>query len=390
MLNNLFFAQKGYLNVLLCVDAVIIFPILVTFICWNLCIINRIKLTSRLYKIMRREAPRDSTGYSQEQAYCYKTDYVKYWHMLVINCCELVAISLYFLGFSITEILWSYHHEYPDNLNSVNCTINLYQNFPSRMILEAPVGMVCVSIAQAANMCGLGVSTCLMRYLESRQLFPSRDTRNLNTGFIRLILVTAIIFITLGSFPQTVILHRIIEPIIQLMYYVKWIKQIRRFYQVSKSVANDYRIIVNNEQLYRMSLSGVHQFGILMSYYALGTFCLITSELLSYSGFLLSTILYYSPCLLHYLYGTPLYTPIIHSPQALDTYVDVFYSVTIICRSFMIVTFVGFTIQFLVTSLLFLINTVKSRLRPIRTRFTPSLTHPLLFQHQVDGDYPKD
>ena len=381
---NLFHTQKGYLTIVLCLDAVVIFPILVTFICWNLYIIARIKSTSRLYKIMRSEALTDATGYSREQAYCYKTEYVKHWYMLVINCCELVSISLYFLGFAITEILWRYQHEYPDHVKSDNCTLDLYQNFPSRMILEAPVGMVCVSVAQAAIMGGLGVSMCLMRYLESRQLFPSRDTRNLNSSRIGLILVTATVLITLGSIPQTVILHRIIEPIIQMLYFVKWVKQTRRFYQVSKSIANDYRIIVNSERLYRMSLSGVHQFGILMSCNGFSLFCLILLEFISYSGFLLSTVLCYSPCLFHYLYGTPLYTPVIHSPQALDTYRDVFFSFAIVSRSFMIVTFVGVTILLLFTSLIFLICTVKSRLRHTRTRFTPSLTHPLLFQHQVD------
>ena len=106
MLQYLFDVRKQFLVIILCLDAVVILPILVTFICWNLYIITRIKLTSRLYKSTRREALRDSTGYSQGRAYCYKTDYVKNWYMLVINCCEMVAILLYFFGFAITEILW--------------------------------------------------------------------------------------------------------------------------------------------------------------------------------------------------------------------------------------------------------------------------------------------
>ena len=388
MLEGLFDAQKRYLVIIICLDAVVIPLILVTFICWNLYIITRIMSTSRLYKSTRIEALRDSTGYSQGQAYCYKTDYVKHWYMLVINCCEMVAIFLYFFGFVFTQILSE--KEYPDDAKTDNCSIQLYHNLPSRMILEAPVGMVCVSIAQAAMMCGLGVSMCLMRYLESRQLFPARDTRNLNTRLIRLIIVTAIVFITLGSIPQTVILHRIIEPIIQLLYYVKWVRQTRRFYQVSKSVANDCRIIFNNEEQYRITMSGVHQFGFLVSCFGFIIFCLILLELFSYIEFLLSTILYYSPCLFHYLYNTPLYTPIIHSPQAINTYKDVLSSFTIVSRSLIIVTIAGMTIMLLFTSAFFLIlSTVSSRMRH-RTRFTPSLTRPLLFQHQVNGDSPKN
>ncbi|KAI6662030.1 hypothetical protein LOD99_9617 [Oopsacas minuta] len=391
MFDNLFGTQKSFLRIVLYLDLVWIFPIFVTFICWNIVIINRIKGSLKFYNNAIIDSINDSTGYSKEQAFNYMTDYVKYWYLLLINFSELAGSLLYVLGFTITELLWDEDQkvEFPNQFQSSNCSLDLYQNLPVRLITETPAGLVCIALAQSAMVSGMAFSICLMKYLEWRYLYPSRNSAKWKNRFLQITGVIVFLFITLGSIPQTVILHRIIEPVTQIAYFVIFARQARIFYKISKSMALDHRITSQDERSYKLTLYSAYQFGIGMLGYSFGYLCLILSEIFSYTSFHISTILYYSPCLLHYLYGIQVFQPIIHTSQDIAYYKEFFFSISIVSRSFIVLGTVALVTQFVLFSLVYLTKTIllslKSRSeKGLRTRFTPSLTNPLLFQHQID------
>ena len=381
-LKSLSDANRDFSAAALYITLIGAFPTSLTFLFWNIYIIKRIQLNLRLYKRALDESKYDSTGYTQSQAYEYRTDFVKYWYMLLVNCAELIGSVFYVFGFAITEFLWNDHKRFaiPNNFLSSNCSLDLYNNLPLELVTEVPIGLACVAFAESGLLFGMAFSVCLMKYLESRYL-NAIVPRNWNIRFIQLTCLISILFLIIGSVPQTVILHRIIEPLVQLTYFSIWVRQARRFYKVTKSRALEYRSI--NNRCYELNLNSAYQFKLVTIFNGFWFGCLIISELFSYTLFFISTILYYSPCLFHYLYGIKLFHPILNTPLELDRYKGFLYTAAILLKIVILLSAIALSGLFFIVSLVYFVRTVLRR--RVRTRFTPSITQPFLFTHEVNG-----
>ena len=351
---------------------------------WNLYFIKMARLKYKFYMKWLKLARNDSTNTYAQWAYCYRTEFNKYLLLLSINLSECSAMVLYGIGYGLGEWLNSIHQSFifPQRVETNNCSQILLQdsNVQIYWITEIPIGLFIIATAQGGFIFSMVLSICLMKYIHAREYHRSSDYKIWNKRFLTVMILILICIIVLGTVPQFVLAQRVIEPIVQVIVYFKWIKQIRRFHQTLKMLAFDCQINRKRRNVCRRAILLVKKFKIIMSLNIASFGLFILAELIAQFTFVITTGLYYGPCLFHYLYGSPVYAQIISNHQV-DILKNTMTSIDILERSLTIIATVLLCSHFFTVSICFFGNKItKGFNKKYRTRFTPDLNNPLLIQ----------
>ena len=378
-----------FFNIFLFASPISIIIVLFTLFFWSVYLFDRIKTATKLLRHARENMHRDNSVYFTDLVFYYKTEQVKFIYLFLINLAEHCGNLLYAAGFGVNGLLWKENEkfEFPSRF-STNCSLSLYNNFEIKLATEVPIGLILVSSAEVGLLLGMVFGICLMRYLEARNIHKNGNIQNQLNLFLKITFLIVLSYLILGSIPQTVILHRIIEPVVQMFYFIVWVKQARKFYKIIQSMALDYRIVYQSERSYQLAILGAYQFAIIMSLSAAGLGGLILTEMFSHAVMLVSTVLYYGPCLFNYLYSTPIYVPVLWSPIALQKFEIIILVANILSRISIVVSTTLFEGQFMLLSLGYLGNRIARCIknisgRGVRTRYTPWIEYPQLYEHLI-------
>ena len=351
---------------------------------WNLYFIKTARLKYKCYKKWHKLARTDVTNTYAEGAYCYRTEFNKNLLLLSINLLECSTVVLYGISYGLAEWLYSINQSFlfPQRETN-NCSQLLMQhsNVEIYWITEIPIGLFLISIAQGAIIYSLVLSICLMKYIHAREYNQSSDYKKRIKRFLSIMILIVTCLIVLGTVPQLVLTQRVIEPIVLIIVYWKWVKQIRIFHQTLKMLAFDCQTNRRRRDVCKSANTLVKQFKIIMSLNIISFGLLLLTELIAQFNLLVTIGLYYGPCLFHYLYGTAIYTPLIHSKYQVELLENTNISFYILERSLLGIATDILGSHFFTASALFLANKCTNGLkRKYRTRFTPDLNNPLLIQ----------
>ena len=360
---------------------------------WNLYFIKMARRKYKLYIKWLKKSQSDPSNIFAQWAYCYRTEFNKYLLLLFINVSECGAMLFSGIGYGVGEWLSGIHQSIliPQRLETHNCSKNILKGASLEIysITEIPISLFIISISQFALILSMILSIRLMKYLHAREYNRSIQFKVCDRKFFSMIFIIAISIIVLGTVPQFVIIERFVESIVKVIVYLKWVKQIRRFHQTLKMLAFDCQINNKRKDVCRNALFMVKQFKIIMSLNIASFGLFILSELIPQFTFFATTLLYYGPCLFHYLYGTPFYPQAISSETQVMILEATVRGVGILDRVLIAIGTLLLGSHFFTVSLLFFGNKLASKLnlrygKKYRTRFTPDLRNPLLIQPETN------
>ena len=321
------------------------------------------------------EANTDILGNASELALHYKTEIVKYAFMLAITVIESIAVLTCELGFWISSI--------PTNYQTIdNCTTGDIYDFDNFRVIANPIIAVATSTGEAGFLFSLSLVICLMKYLDVvyHDIYgePFEHVRS----FLLVSCLIGIFLIITGSIPQLFILQKLTEPVFMTIYFYIWFRQTRTFYKTLRWRCIGYKIRGVSLQIIRRSIKSYQHFAVIMSLMGLGLLSLIAFAIIDKAFSLIMIAIHYGPCLFHYLYGTPLFEPLLTTNkqiEALNLSVKIgLWIITVL----MLFAHLSIGLQYLFATIGFfgtkLWKSLKYRFGKVRTRFTPSLTDPLL------------
>ena len=308
-LDGLTFKLLSFLIILIAIIILICGPL------WSVYFIKKARLNYKGYMKYLKLARTDSTNMYIQWAYCSRTEFNKYILLLSINITECGATVLYCIAYGLGEWLHNTHQSFmfPHRAETHNCSQILLQgsNLHMYWITEIPLSLFIVSIGQVGFIFSMVLSLCLMKYIHAREYNRSSDYKVWNKRYVMIMALIVMCIIVLGTVPQFVLVQRVIDIIIGSIVYFKWVKQTRSFHQTLKMLAFDYQINRKRRDVCRRAILLVKKFKIIMSLNIVSFGLLILVELMEHLRLTVTIGLYYGPCLFHYLYETPLYTPVI-------------------------------------------------------------------------------
>ena len=305
--------------------------------------------------------------------------------MLLINISEFVSLSLSVFGDIFAHLSNASKNIHSNNNDTISSCANVLAHSVSldiSLMYEDPINSIIMSTGEAGMILSLAFSICLMKYLhETFHDINSNPFRYIK----RLLLFTVPVVVSLiimGAVPQLMILHIVILPIVDLVYFVIWIQASRIFYRTLRWRALELRIRGNSERVARRAVISCYQFQVIMWCIGLGSFGLTLRQFLDSIFSLITIATYYGPCILHYLYGIPFYEPLIVTQKQIEVFLLSHEIQTIVNTILSLTIFLLIGLQYLLGTALFfgriLINKLKYRFGYVRVRFTPSLTSHLL------------
>ena len=368
-INRNLYVSYNDLFYFLCFSAFIYFGL---WALWNVYLTKRIIYFVTLYRKSVEDAKTDLFDNSAELALHYKVEIVKYALMLVLNTTEIGGFLMYVIGVGV------------NNLSSTNATSN---NCISKMentdlyVIGTPMAAVFISVGQVGLLLSVALMICLMKYLDAA--YHNITNQSLNSTKIILLIsyMIAALRIITGSVYQLFILERFIYPIITLIYFIFWIKQTRTFYETLKWQSIEFKVRGRSSQIVKRAVKSSHHFAVIMCLVGITALCLTLTEIVD-DYFFIITLFTYCPKLLKQLYGIPNYKPLFTTiPQihALALSSEITEGIQTILS---LVAFLAITSQYMLATFVFFggmsIKKLKYRFGRVRTRFTPSLTDPLL------------
>ena len=373
------------LNALIILNAIII---LTCGPLWSVYFIKMARLNYKSCMKYLKLARTDSTNMYAQWAYCCRTEFNKYLLLLSINITECGATVLYCIGYGLGEWLQNTHQSFmfPHRAETHNCSQILLQgsNLQMYWMTEIPFGLFLVSIGQGGFIFSMVLSICLMKYIHAREYNRSSDYKEWNKRHLMIMALIAMCIIVLGTVPQFVLVQRIIELVVVIIVYFKWVKQARRFHQTLKMLAFDYQINRKRRDVCRRAILLVKKFKIIMSINIVSFGLLILVELIGYLRLTVAIGLYYGPCLFHYLYGTPIYTQLITNKYQVSILGKNSSEIALFQKSLFAIATLMICSYFAAVSILFFANKITNGFnRHRRTRFTPDLDNPLLIQPET-------
>ena len=353
-------------------------------IIWDIFFLKIIRQLVLLYRECMEKANTDPFGNFLEAAHHHKIEIHKYTFLLVINITEVCSIQIYALGAALT-----FTRQHDDILNPSrslipNCTTELahFNNFMIDAMTSNPSISILVSIGQAGLLFSIALGICLMKYLDVKYHdIYGKTARYIRTFFLVTVML-GIFLIIAGSVPQLMMIQKVVEPILQLIYSTIWVQHTRTFYKTLKWRTIEFRVRGESNRVVKRSLISRYQFAIIMGCMLISTACFIFAEFLTEYFLPIAAILYYGPCIFNYLYATPDYQTLLVTQQQIEalhttnTVIRYFSTFLIILAS----TIIGS--QYILATCLFfgqiIVNKLKYRFGYIPTRFRPSLTDSLL------------
>ena len=118
----------------------------------------------------------------------------------------------------------------------------------------------------------------LMKYLDVKY----HDIYGKTARYIRMFLLVSVmlgifLFIT-RSVPQLMIIQKVVEPILQLIYFSIWFKHIHTFHKTQKWRTIEFRVRGTSNRVVRRSLISRYQFVIIMRCMLIVTVCFINTS----------------------------------------------------------------------------------------------------------------
>ena len=337
---------------------------------WDIYFVKRILYFVRLYRESMEKSKTDIFGNSSEAALHYKVEIVKYFFLIMISIIEIYAFGM----FESSLLVISLDH---NQIN--NCTIGTIYNIDLQFIAD-PIAAVVLSLGNASLVFSVALVICLMRFLDVKY----HDVNGKTFPFIRcMLVVTSLIGVALivaGSVPQLFILQKMLELIANTVYFYFWAKQ--TFYKTLKWRSVEFKVRGRNSQMVRRSFKSCYNFAFIMSFIGIALVSMLLNWFLDLSFFIIATAVYSGPCLFHHLYGTLYYEPLLTSNQQIE-YLHISGEIMSGISTILIaITCLVISSQYIfVTTAFFggkLWKALKYRFGRVRTRFTPSLTDPLL------------
>ena len=341
---------------------------------WIVYFVKRILYFVRSYHRSIEESATDILGNSSEAALYYKVEIVKFSLLLLVNFFESMTIVMFEFSFFIIS-------SDPIHNETDNCTIKDTYN-PDFNILANPVAAVFAAIGNTTLIWSLVLVICLMRYLEVKFHNVNGET----LPFIRCILVVSllagVVLIVTESVSQLFIFEKLLEPVVGSVYFVLWAKQTNTFYKTLKWRTVEFKVRGRSRETVERSIKSRYHFAVIMSSMGIGFLCILLHASLQIYSFIIMTVVYYGPCLFHHLYGTAYYKPLLTSEQQIETLRLISEIVSEISTVLLVISSIVIVTPYLfVTTAFFggkLWKALKFRFGRVRTRFTPSLTDPLL------------
>ena len=338
---------------------------------WAVYFLNKIVTCFRLSKTHLLEGNPDS-------ARKYKCDMVKYVFLLLINITECGYIQICLIGFLLPS-----EHLYWIRPMLPQCSTELIHArfFDIKLILENPYKAFLISSGQVGLLFSLAFITCLMHYLHiifhSIPLNPFTFIRR----FLSFTSILSLFLVIAGTLPQLILFAKLVEPLVELAYFLIWCKFSLRFYQTLKWRTREFSM--RKPYLVKESVKNCRQFAVVMCCMGLGTFLFIVANFIINYFFIIVVALFYGPCLFNYLYGTPYYLPPLVSDRQIETllysYTIKIYVTTVLLG---IAIFIMFSQFFAASAVYFkMILSEKLRMRYTRkfdTKSIPSLRRRLL------------
>ena len=358
--------------------------LIILSIIWDIFFLKKIRYLVLLYRECMEKANTDPFGNYLETAQHCKIEIHKYTFLLVMNVIEFGGLQIYALG-----ALLALTGQPEDILNSSrflihNCTTEFahFNNLMIDAMIENPSISILVSIGQAGLLFSMALGICLMKYLDVKYHDIYGKTARYIRVFLLVTVMLGIFLIIAGSVPQLILIQKIVEPILQLIYFSIWVKHTRTFYKTLKWRTIEFRVRGRSNRVVKRSLISSYQFVIIMSCMLIGFSFFILSEFLTQYFILIATILYYDPCIFNYLYATPDYQTLLVTQQQIEA-LHISDTVTRYFSIFLFTfacTIIG--LQYILATCLFfgqiIVRKLKYRFGYIPTRFRPSLTDSLL------------
>ena len=360
-----------------------IYLLMVPYICllfilslvWDVYFVKMIMYYVRLYRECIKEVDTDIFGNASELALHYKAEIVKHAFMLAINVIESIAILAFELGFWTSTT--------PSNYQKIdNCTTEVMYNLDVFRVIRDPIAAAATSFGEAGFLLVLALVTSLMKYLDVVYYDIHGKPFKCVRRFLLVSCLFGIFLIISGSIPQLFILQELFNPVINLIYFCIWVRQTRTFFKALKWRCIEYKVRGVSSQIVKRFFKNCKHFAVFMSLIGIGLVSLILFSIINRGLFLIIIAIRYGPCLFHYLYGTPLYEPLLTANKQIEVLNLSIEIVSWIETALMIVAFLSIGLQYLFPSIGFfgmkLWKSLKYRFGKVRTRFTPSLTNPLL------------
>ena len=362
---------------------------------WDLYFWKKIKIFTKKYSKAIQDSLSDPFDNYIRLALRYKREQVKYRFLFVINMVEGTGAFGYAVGTTLVYFLWVNNNgvEFPSRFAIENCSIGIdgksgMPDFVINALTEVSVGRILITIGQLGILWSMALGVCLIQYLNDREY--NKENKGINTEFLnRTGLISVFILIT-GCIKELRLVEIVLEPIIQIIYFIIWVKHIHLFYRVLRTRVSEYKAQQRRKSVIRLAISNMHQFGVIMCLNVIAYACFILAELIISIFFIVYVGVYYGPCLFSYLYGLPAYVPLLREPEQVKSLVLANATVSIITKILTIFAQTIITTHYSVVSGVLVGNNcwpdIKTRFGfGVRVRFTPSLVNPLIFTHQEEA-----
>ena len=341
---------------------------------WNVYFVKRILYFVRLYHRTEEEASTDMLGNSSELALHYKVEIVKYVFLLIINTIEVSTILIAQLGLGLA-------HSKSNNLTTNKCTREIIHNSDFNALIRKPIAGAFVTVGQVGLLLSIAFVTGLVKYLNTT--YHDIKVQSLKDIKINISVscVIGVLLFSAGLISQLFILERLIYPIILLVYFCIWIKQVRKLYKTLKWKSVEFQVQGWSSQIVRRAVKTSYHFGIIMSLIGIGIGCIVLTVFLDHYFFLFATVVY-CPNLIKQVYGDFGYEPLLTTKTQINALDICGHIITGIVTALSLVAYLLISLQYLLATIVFfgglLMKKFKYRFGRVRTRYTPSLNDPLL------------
>ena len=350
-------------------------------IIWDVYFAKKIIHFVKLYRECVEKGKTDFTVNYSEAASHHKSEIIKYTFLIVINVTEFITMLIYGLGSGLANQQLDFNRTM-----DFNCSSEL-AHFPLlaiEVIFANPVVPVLISLGEVGLVLSLAFSVCLMEYLDViLHNIHGKPFRYIKT-FLLITFFIGTFMIISGSIPQLLIIEKFSVPIIEIIYFIIWVKCIRTLYNTLRWRALEFKIRGGRKSIVRRAIINCKQFALVMGILVIATACWTLTQFIGRYYFLIVTGLHYGPCIFQYLYHTPLYQPPLVSKQQIKA-LEISNEVLTYANSILILTasiLIGS--QYLLATIVFfgnnIIKKIKYRFGCVHTRFTPTghLHRPLL------------
>ena len=260
------------------------------------------------------------------------------------------------------------------------CSSKIY-NTELHVVIGAPIEAVFISVGHVGLLMSLALVICLMKYLDTIYHNINEQPVKFIKIFMTVSCVAGVLLLIAGSIHQSFVLEMLISPIILLIYTCISVKIARTFYKTLKWQSVEFIVRGRSSQIVRRAIRSSKHFAIVMCSLGIAELSLTLGVIVDHYFFIF-TLFAYCPKIVTQLYGTSHYTPLFTTKSQIDAFELSDKIASKICGLLTLIVYLAISSQYLFATFAFFGGMVATKLKyrfgRIKTRFTPSLTNPLL------------